>query len=59
MATGDSIPIVDFKNIPRDSTLNVSSHAELVKQLHSAFSKVGFVFIKNHGIERDLVRNIY
>ena len=54
MAVAQSIPVVDFKGLSTDS--EVSSLTELVQQLHSAFSKVGFVFIKNHGIERDLVK---
>ena len=55
MATADSIPVVDFKDVMKEPNLNVSSYTELVNQLHAAFSKVGFVFIKNHGIQRELV----
>jgi isopenicillin N synthase-like dioxygenase len=50
-----SIPVVDFEGV--SSTLELSSCPQ-VEQIHSAFSTVGFVFIKNHGIPRKLVREM-
>lgn len=52
MATEDSIPVVDFKGV---SSCQDLATCPQVQQLHSAFTKVGFVFIKNHGIDRKLV----
>ena len=56
MATEDYIPVVDFAHLA--SSQDLSSCAQ-VQELHSAFSKVGFVFVKNHGIERETVEFHY
>ena len=53
MATEDSIPVVDFREVLSCSDLSTSA---VVGELHSAFTKVGFVFIRNHGIEQQLVK---
>ena len=53
MASGDSIPIVDLEGLSREQDL---SGCPQVQQIHSAFTTVGFVFIKNHGIQRKTVR---
>ena len=52
MATGDSIPIVDFEVVFSRDDLSTCPQ---VQQLHQAFTEVGFVFIKNHGIDQMLV----
>ena len=52
-AKGLSCDVVDFSSILSDST-DLSTCPQ-VKEIHSAFSTVGFVFLKNHGIERKLV----
>ena len=54
MATKAAIPVVDWSEVPSNSDLSTSSQ---VQQLHSAFTKVGFVFLKNHGIDQKLVSN--
>lgn len=54
MATEDSVPVVDFKNV--FSCQDLSTRPE-VQELHHAFTKVGFVYIKNHGIDQKLVSN--
>ena len=48
-----SCDVVDFSSILSDST-DLSTCPQ-VKEIHSAFSTVGFVFLKNHGIEKKLV----
>ena len=45
-----------FSSILSDST-DLSTCPQ-VKEVHSAFSTVGFVFLKNHGVERKLVGHI-
>ncbi len=50
--TGMAIPVVDFHTLS-DST--PASECPVIKQLHSAFSTLGFVFITNHGIDMKLV----
>ena len=52
MASGDSIPVVDFAGLLSRDDLSTCSQ---VQQLHHAFSQVGFVFIENHGIDKKLV----
>ena len=52
MATEDTIPVVDLSGVLSSQDL---ASCPQVQQLHSAFTKVGFVFIKNHGIRRKLV----
>ena len=50
------IPVVDFASV-----LTVSGGEQreerngVIQELHSAFTTVGFVFIKNHGISEALV----
>ncbi len=46
------IPVVDFKDI--SSNTNLSS-APQIQQLNSAFTDVGAVYIRNHGIDKKLV----
>ena len=52
MAALDSIPIVDFSGILAAADLD---DCPQVRELHTAFSQVGFVFLKNHGIKSELV----
>ena len=53
MATDNSqIPVVDIKDINSNTDL---SQCPQVEEINSAFTSVGFVFIKNHGIDRKLV----
>lgn len=40
----------DFDKINEKGRLD-----EIVKELHNAFSTVGFVYLKNHGIDQKLV----
>ena len=47
------IPVVDLESI--FSVAELGSCPQ-VDQIHSAFSTVGFVFVKNHGIARKTVR---
>lgn len=53
MTSTDTIPVVDFSSILSGST-DLTTCPE-VKEIQSAFSTVGFVFLKNHGIKRELV----
>ena len=48
-----SIPVVDLEGV--FSVIELGGWLQ-VDQIHSAFSTVGFVFIKNHGIARKTVR---
>ena len=50
--TDGQIPVVDFKDINSNPDL---SQCPQVEEINSAFTSVGFVFIKNHGIDRKLV----
>ena len=56
MSLGKSIPVVDFEDV--FSSINLTNCSQ-VKEIHSAFTSVGFVFVKNHGIDRKLVLYIY
>ena len=47
------IPVVDFSSV--FSCADLASCPQTA-QIHTAFTTVGFVFIKNHGIQRKLVR---
>ena len=47
-----SIPVVDFDSV--FSCTDLSSCLQ-VKEIHAAFTTVGYIFIKNHGIDRKLV----
>ena len=48
-----SIPVVDIAEVLSRSERLDSCDA--VEELHSAFTTVGFVFIRNHGIDKKLV----
>ncbi len=48
--------MVDFSGILSSSTEDLGSCPQ-VKELHSALSTVGFVFLRNHGIDKQLVRD--
>lgn len=59
METVSGIPVVDFAAMsvehetcpsPADDMLQ-----EIAKQIYQAFSTVGFVYLKNHGISQDKV----
>lgn len=52
MAAQDFIPVVDFQRVLSTEDL---ANCPQVLEIHSAFSQVGFVFLKNHGIKKQLV----
>ena len=52
MATEGFIPVVDFKDVLSSDDLSACPQ---VQEIHHAFSKVGFVFLTNHGIDKELV----
>ncbi len=52
MVSSTIIPVVDFEGI--SSNTNLSS-APQIQQLNSAFTDVGAVYIRNHGIDKKLV----
>ena len=61
MATNISgIPVVDFSAmsfIQNDSSMRENSDAvkQLADHVHQAFSTIGFVYLKNHGIPQEKV----
>ena len=51
------IPVVDMKEFggaKEDVSEDVIN--DLASQLHQAFSTIGFIYLKNHGISQTLVR---
>lgn len=60
METVSGIPLVDFSAMSVEHEM-VSSYSddqvlEIARQIHQAFSTVGFVYLKNHGISQNTVR---
>ena len=60
MATNISgIPVVDFSAMSLQNESSVRENSDAVKQLaehvHQAFSTIGFVYLKNHGIPQEKV----
>ena len=60
METVSGIPLVDFSAMSVEHEM-VSSYSddqvlEIARQIHQAFSTVGFVYLKNHGISQKMVR---
>ena len=52
-----SIPVVDIAEVlSRSEGLD---GCDAVQELHSAFTTVGFVFIKNYGIDKKLVSGLF
>ncbi len=49
-----TIPVVDFSSILSANSADISSLPE-IEELRSAISGIGFVFLRNHGISRQLV----
>ncbi len=49
-----TIPVVDFSSILSASSADISTLPE-IEELHAAISGIGFVFLKNHGINQQLV----
>ena len=58
MAT-DEIPVVDFSALSlenKDPFSEISKDIEeLADQVYQAFSTIGFVYLKNHGIPQEVV----
>jgi len=56
-----AIPIVDMKNLDLGNSGKVSSGSldQVSKELDAAFSSVGFVYLKNHGISQDVIRKCF
>ena len=56
-----NIPIVDFgaMSLERETRPNPGDESvvKVVKELHDAFSTIGFVYLKNHGISQEQVRH--
>ena len=64
MATNISgIPVVDFSAMSLQNESSVRENSDAVKQLadhvHQAFSTIGFVYLKNHGIPQEKVAYKY
>lgn len=59
METVSGIPVVDFAALSVDhKTISTSDERvqAIARQIHEAFSTVGFVYLKNHGITQAKVR---
>ena len=53
-----SIPVVDFGQMSLQKTIEDCSFEnmqQLADEIHQAFSTIGFVYIKNHGIPQEKV----
>ena len=61
MAT-DEIPVVDFSALSlenKDPFSEISKDIEeLADQVYQAFSTIGFVYLKNHGIPQEVVSEL-
>ena len=58
-AMESSIPVVDFSQMSLEKVtedFSPQSIQHLADEIHLAFSTVGFVYLKNHGIPREKVR---
>ena len=56
-----AIPVVDFsamglQNNNQPWAENSNAVKDLAEKLYNAFSTVGFVYLKNHGIPQEMVR---
>ena len=56
-----AIPVVDFsamslQNYNQPWAENSNAVKDLADELYNAFSTVGFVYLKNHGIPQEMVR---
>ncbi len=54
MSVIENIPVVDFSSILAASSADMKTLHE-IEELRSAISGIGFVFLKNHGIDRKQV----
>lgn len=56
------IPVVDFSAMSLTNKEPLRENDESIKkladQIHQAFSTIGFVYLKNHGIPQELVSTI-
>ncbi|KAJ9219823.1 hypothetical protein DTO169C6_7814 [Paecilomyces variotii] len=52
----DNIPIIDLAPM---SSPNIEERKELAKQIYDACSRVGFFYIKNHGVQEELIRKVH
>ena len=61
MAT-DEIPVVDFSALSLENKDPFSKRSkdieELADQVYQAFSTIGFVYLKNHGIPQEVVSEL-
>lgn len=51
-----SIPVVDFNDVLSCTDL---SSCQQVEEIHAAFTTIGYIFVKNHGIDGKLVTQGY
>ena len=55
----NGIPVVDFSTMGLQNQDPLSENSEAVKeladQIYHAFSTIGFVYLKNHGIPQEMV----
>lgn len=61
MSSFDSIPIVDFSCMSLDTTTTTRNNGafhQLAQEIHTAFSTVGFVYLKNTGISDAKVQRL-
>lgn len=59
-SAGSQIPVVDFSAMSLENADPLNENKEAVNivadQLYRAFSTIGFVYLKNHGIPQETVR---
>ena len=59
----DGIPVVDFSAMSLENKNPLSDNGEaiidLADQVYQAFSTIGFVYLKNHGIPQEMVSSKY
>ena len=54
----EEVPVVDFNAYSlgvRKKEVNEQDYKKLAVDLHAAFSTIGFVYLKNHGIPQEHV----
>ncbi|XP_077986152.1 uncharacterized protein LOC144440640 [Glandiceps talaboti] len=54
------IPVIDFSAYSLDKDMVCEENLQsLVDEIHHAFSTIGFIYLKNHGIHPEQVNNMY
>jgi isopenicillin N synthase-like dioxygenase len=55
----DRIPLIDLGELISSTTSTEDAWNQAAKEIGDACLNIGFFYVKNHGVDKDLIENIF